>query len=84
MHGVIDRIEDGFAVILLEEQQEELMIPQKELPDTATTGTWLQIKQTGANSYNFEIDAQKTTNQKKHVESLRKQLLKRSKRNQSY
>ncbi|SDQ19715.1 DUF3006 domain-containing protein [Virgibacillus salinus] len=47
--GVLDRIEDGNqAVILLEELQQELVVPMHTLPPGSTPNTWLQIKMRGA------------------------------------
>ncbi len=43
--GVLDRIEDGNqAVILLEELQQELVVPMYTLPPGSIPNTWLQIK----------------------------------------
>ncbi|MBP1949823.1 DUF3006 family protein [Virgibacillus litoralis] len=46
--GVLDRIEDGNqAVILLEELQEELVVPLYTLPPGSTPNIWLRIKMRG-------------------------------------
>ncbi|MFB4168474.1 DUF3006 domain-containing protein [Virgibacillus sp. JSM 102003] len=46
--GVLDRIEDGNqAVILLEELQQELVVPMHMLPLGSRPNTWLQIKMGG-------------------------------------
>lgn len=47
--GVLDRIEDGNqAVILLEELQQELVVPMHTLPPDSAPNTWLRIKMRGA------------------------------------
>lgn len=43
MRGVIDRVEDGVAVILLEEGG-RAYIPTGRLPDGAGPGTWLTVR----------------------------------------
>lgn len=83
MLGVIDRIEEDLAVILIEEEKRELVIPKDELPEHATTGTWLQITTIKADTYEFVINETKTNEQKTRVQHLREQLLARSKRNKS-
>lgn len=42
--AVIDRIEDGkYAVLLLEPDEEELVIPLNQLPEGAEPGSWLEL-----------------------------------------
>lgn len=44
MKGYLDRIEDGEkAVILLEEQGFEIIVPFGELPDGSGVGSWFRI-----------------------------------------
>lgn len=44
MKGYLDRIEDGEkAVILLEEQGFEIIVPFGELPDESRIGSWFHI-----------------------------------------
>jgi hypothetical protein len=41
--AVIDRIEEGFAVLILENSEDKLIIPGSRLPAGAREGVWLQI-----------------------------------------
>ncbi len=52
MKAVIDRIIDGKAVVLFDEDEIEVIMPVQLLPDDIKEGTWLQV--------NFLIDHQLT------------------------
>ena len=43
MKGVLDRIEDGIAVILVEEKGDEFTIREHDLPDGSEEGTWFRL-----------------------------------------
>lgn len=43
--AVLDRIEDGtYAVLLVDEQETEFVVPAEQLPDDATPGKWLRVR----------------------------------------
>jgi hypothetical protein len=42
--AVIDRFEEGLAVILMKEGDTKLVIPRKKLPKGAREGHWLRIE----------------------------------------
>src|SRR5699024_11527043 len=43
MKGVLDRFEKNLAVILLEEQNEEITIDQQKLPHNSVPGIWFNV-----------------------------------------
>ncbi|MEI3612958.1 DUF3006 domain-containing protein [Pseudogracilibacillus sp. SO30301A] len=43
MKGVLDRIEDGIAVILVEEKGDEFTVKEDDLPVDSKEGTWFQL-----------------------------------------
>ena len=49
VRGVIDRIETNeeglsIGVVLIEDEELQLEIPMRELPETSSAGTWLQLE----------------------------------------
>src|SRR5690625_3680789 len=56
LKGVLDRIEDNQAVILIEEIGEQFTLPQEELPSNSEEGTWFSIKQEHGKFTIIEID----------------------------
>lgn len=59
-YGVLDRIEDGIATILIEEKNEELTLPQADLPEGSEEGTWFSLKRKNDTFIIDEIDEAKT------------------------
>ncbi|MFC0013781.1 MULTISPECIES: DUF3006 domain-containing protein [Allobacillus] len=41
--GVLDRIEDGHAVILVEEDKKDFLLPANHLPDSIQTGSQVEV-----------------------------------------
>lgn len=74
MKGVLDRIENGYAIILIESNKEELIIPVNQLPAGSSAGTWFSISIENEQVTQLTID-QKTTLQKRQTaEQLRNKL----------
>ncbi len=69
MRGVIDRIEEGIAVIELEDKS-QILFPAKSLPKGAGEGSVLRI--------DITYDAQATKRQREKIKRLQEKLLKRS------
>ena len=69
MRGVIDRIEEGIAVIELEDRS-QVLFPAKRLPKGAREGSVLRI--------DITYDAQATKRQREKIKRLQERLLKRS------
>lgn len=55
MKAVIDRIENGIALLLVGEDQEAIHIPEYFLPEGAGQGTWLSVR--------FSIDEETSARQ---------------------
>lgn len=60
VRGVLDRIEDGLAVVLIEEEQKQFTIPVSELPPNSKEGTWFTLKKDCDEYSIVEIDEQTT------------------------
>ncbi|MBU5468330.1 DUF3006 domain-containing protein [Virgibacillus sp. MSJ-26] len=73
MKGVLDRLEENKAVILIEESKQEIVINKNQLPANSVTGTWFTIeKQEGR--YHFTIDQAKTEQKKQTSSDLMAKL----------
>ncbi|MUV38927.1 hypothetical protein JNUCC1_02799 [Lentibacillus sp. JNUCC-1] len=55
MKGVLDRFEENQAVILLEDQKEEIIVERDALPENSQINTWFNIEKTGG-QYKLSID----------------------------
>lgn len=80
MKGIIDRFEGELAVILVETENREILIPIKELPDECTIKSAVNIDQlvrktNPAITLDDELDEEK----KQKSSNLRKSLLSRKK-----
>lgn len=62
MKGVLDRIEDGIAVILVEEKGDEFTIRAHDLPDGSEEGTWFRLDY-GDTGYTILAIDETTTNE---------------------
>lgn len=73
---VIDRFEDGWAVLLVGENEQRLNVPRKQLPRGAREGTWLQVELAGDRLVSATIDIEATARARRRVleklEKLRK------------
>lgn len=72
--GVLDRIEDGLAVILIEELEEQFTIRTEDLPENSEEGTWFTLKKEGENYVIVAIDKELTQQQQQKASSLLEQL----------
>lgn len=82
MKGIIDRLEGELAVILIEAENREILVPASELPAECVVKSVVNIEESKQNKYpKITLDA--TTNQKREQKSsnLRQALLNR--KNQS-
>ncbi len=71
MKAVIDRIIDGKAVLLFDEDKTEVIMPVQLLPDDIKEGTWLQV--------NFLIDHQLTASRLQRNADLLEKIKARNK-----
>lgn len=65
--AVIDRFEDGWAVLLVGEEERRLNVPRNALPRGVRAGHWLQVEFDGDNLANAAIDAEETARAKQRV-----------------
>jgi len=79
MKGVLDRVEDGVAVILVEDKQDEFTVSAKDLPTGSKEGTWFHLTYDGASYTILNIDKEKTASSKKQISSLAQKLQVRKK-----
>ncbi len=80
MLGVIDRIEDGIAVILIEENKQEWKVTEENLPEGAKEGTVLQLSLTNDTYTIIGIDKEATKTASNKAKHLQKKLQSKKKR----
>lgn len=79
LKGVLDRIEDNVAVILIEEIKEEFTLPKEKLPRNSKEGTWFSIKKENGHFKILQIDAALTKEKEEKSLNLLSQLRAKSK-----
>lgn len=78
LSAVIDRIVDGTtAVLLLEEENTQLLVPLERLPVRSKEGTWLQVLLKEDQFIEGELDLAKTEEIRQRIHSKRALLLER-------
>ena len=65
--AVIDRFENGLAVLLVGETNRLVNVARKQLPKHVKEGTWLKVEFEGEELRSAEIDAEETENAKKRI-----------------
>jgi len=80
MHGVIDRIEDGIAVILIEESKTEWAVKEALLPPGSQPGTVLNLTETADDFSIINIDKEATATAKEKANTLQQKLQSKKKR----
>lgn len=58
--AVVDRIEEGQAVILVGEAEDEVVLPVAELPGGTGEGVWLRIERDGERVVQVQLDPEET------------------------
>ena len=80
MKGYLDRVEDNnMAVILIEEENEEIVVPIDELPDGSKEKTWLQMEHVQGLYKVISIDHETTAEKAQQTSALMEKLRKRKK-----
>ena len=75
MKGMLDRIEDGFnAVILLEEQKREIVIPITQLPAGSQVNSWFTITLENGEIASIEADENLAQEKSARAQSLMQRL----------
>ncbi len=72
MKAVVDKISDGIATVLIEEQDVVLHIPVASLPENLKEGTWLRV--------DFSIDHQQTQEMYEKNKQMLQQLINKQKK----
>lgn len=65
--AVIDRFEDGWAVLLVGEEERRLSVPRKQLPRGVREGHWLQVELEGDTLLSATIDQEGTAQARKRI-----------------
>ncbi len=66
--AVIDRFEEGFAVLLIgEDGSQRLNVSRKQLPKGVREGTWLRVELEGEELRSAEIDHEETERAKQRI-----------------
>ena len=65
--AVIDRFEDGWAVLLIGEEERRVNVPRKALPRGAREGHWLQVELEGDQLLSASIDREATEQARQRV-----------------
>jgi hypothetical protein len=65
--AVIDRFEDGWAVLLVGEGERKLDVRRKALPRGAREGHWLQVEVEGETLLSASIDREETARARQRV-----------------
>jgi len=79
MKGMLDRIEDDIhAVILLEEQNREIVIPASVLPEGSEVHTWFTIIMEEGEIVSIEVDESLTQAKAARAQNLMRRLRSRS------
>ncbi len=66
--AVIDRIENGIAVVLIGEAERQVNVPRKQLPKGAREGHWLKVEMAGDQIIRIELDPEATAAARKRIE----------------
>ena len=75
--AVIDRVEDGTAVLLVGDEERELLVPVTLLPSGARPGSWLRVKLDGERVVRIELDEAATESRRTRIQGKMDRLLRR-------
>ncbi|MER2041867.1 MAG: DUF3006 domain-containing protein [Desemzia incerta] len=70
MKAILDRIEEGKAVLLIQDVEKEWIIDKNHLPHGCNVGDWLTIQITEGRISDMTIDQALTQEKKKTAEDL--------------
>jgi hypothetical protein len=79
MKAYLDRIVDNkHAIILVGDDEKEFIVPKEQLPESCTTGMWLQVKVDAGSITEIHIDHDETDQTAKRIQDKLAQLRKNS------
>lgn len=79
IHGVLDRIENGIATILIDDLNEELILSASELPEGSEEGTWFYLEKVNDSFVINKIDHTRVASERQRSKNIMKQLQSRNK-----
>lgn len=74
---VIDRVEDGTAVLLVGDEEREVLVPTTELPEGSVPGVWLDVELEGDRIVRATVDVALTEKRRRRARGLMDRLLRR-------
>lgn len=77
--AAVDRIEEGLAVLLVGEQEQEVVVPLVGLPAGVQAGDWLQVELQEGIVLRARQDPQETERRRQRMKAKLRDLLRRSK-----
>ena len=77
--AVVDRIEEGLAVLLVGEKEREVPTPLISLPPGVQAGDWLQVELQEGKVLRARLDTKETERRRQRIKAKLKDLLRRSK-----
>ena len=83
--AVLERLEEGleetlFAVLLVGEEEEELILAAHRLPRGATPGSWLRLEMHDGQVLSITLDEATTTARRERIQAKREALRNRRRR----
>ena len=78
--AVIDRVEEGLAILLIGADEKELLVPLRDLPEGAGPGVWLRVTVEGERLTHAEADSETTHIRKSRIRRTLNRLLGRGKK----
>lgn len=75
--GVIDRVEEGHAILLIEDKGRQIIIPVEKLPENYQEGAWVRVYE-GNNHIKVTIDHKQTKKQRDKSTLFRKEIKRKS------
>lgn len=73
--AAIDRIDEGIAVLLLGEAEQELYVPLAQLPPGAKAGDWLRVTVVSGQLQRAEPDLEETRRRRERIRAKLDKLL---------
>jgi hypothetical protein len=65
--AVIDRFEGDYAVLFVGEENRQVIVPRKEIPEGAAEGEWLKVELDGDHVLHVEVDEAETASAKQRI-----------------
>jgi len=75
--AVIDRVEEGLAVLLVGAEERELVVPLARLPKGARAGDWLKVALMKGELASAELDPEETARRRARIQSKMDRVFKR-------